>query len=88
MWLVDRNLTERYEDYGMAFDVYTPTGQQRMEDVIRFRTYSAVEFQSLVDSVDGLSVRAVHDFQYDIHESIEIDETVEDAVYVLFKDAD
>lgn len=85
LWLVERNLKERYENYGMSYDVYTPTDKKRLEDTVKFRTYTAGEFTSLIESVSGLAIAAVHDFRYDIDEEIELDETVEDVVFVIQK---
>lgn len=85
LWLVDRNLGERYEDYGMSYDVYTPTNRQRLENTVRFRTYTADQFTDLIAGIDGLEIVGIHDFSYDIDLNLELDETVEDAVFVIQK---
>ena len=83
MWLVDRNLGKRYEDYGMRFSVYTPTETKQMENVIRFRTYSAKQFTNLIDKIQDLEIVATHDFRYDIDYTVELDEEVEDVVFII-----
>ena len=83
MWLVDKNLSQRYEDYKMQFSVYTPTDLKKMEDVIRFRTYSSDQFTDLIDQIEGLEITATHDFGYDIDTIIEVDEEAEDVVFVI-----
>ena len=83
MWLVERNLAERYEDYTMQFSVYTPTDQKKLEDIIRFRTYSVQQFTDLIDQIEGLEIAATHEFGYDIDEVVELDEFSEDVVFVI-----
>ena len=61
-------MADRYEDYGMSYDVYTPTDHRRMEDTVRFRTYTAEQFTTLIDQVDGLDIVGIHDFSYDIRD--------------------
>lgn len=85
LWLVERNLDERYEDYGMSYDVYTPTDTKRLEDTVRFRTYTAEQFMDLVEITPGLEIVAVHDFRYDVECPIELDDSIEDAVFVIKK---
>ncbi len=83
LWTVDRDLQQRRERVGMAYDVYTPTRQLRLESEVSFRTYTAEQFVALVECVPELEIAAVHDFAYDIEEAIELSPEVEDAVFVL-----
>lgn len=85
MWLVERNYPERYETFGMTFDVYTPTRQFQIRDEVNFRTYTLEEIQSLVDSVSDLKIEAAYDFRYDLDEPIELESSVEDVVLILKK---
>lgn len=85
LWLVERNLKDRYENYGMSYDVYTPTSHRRLEDTVKFRTYTAEEFTSLIDSIDGLRIAGVHDFGYEVDHVVDLDDTIEDAVFVIQK---
>lgn len=85
LWLVERNLKDRYENYGMSYDIYTPTSQKRLENTVKFRTYTAGQFTSLIESVEGLEITAIHDFGYEIDYPIVLDETIEDAVFILKK---
>ena len=71
----------------MSYDVFTPTRQFRLESECVFRTYTYRQFLSLVRGVGDLSIVAIHDFGYDIDEPIELDPSVEDAVFVLRKEA-
>ncbi len=83
LWLVDRNLKERYEEYAMRYDIFMPTRQLCICDQLRFRTYTAKQFLQLVQKVDGITIEAVFDFQYDLSQPIQLDDTTEDAVFIL-----
>jgi SAM-dependent methyltransferase len=83
--VTDRDLAQRSERVGMTLDIYTPTRQFRIVDEIVFRTYTANQFDALLRQVPTLEPVAVHDFAYDIHGPVEIDEQTEDVVYVLRK---
>ena len=85
MWLDHGDIDQRYEDYIMRFDVYTPTKQFRIEDTVRFRTYTANEFFGLLYEVPELEVIETYDFSYEIDDSITIDPYTEDVVFVLRK---
>ena len=83
LWLVERNLADRYEEYAMQYDIYTPSRQFRIRDQLRFRTYTAEQFCQLVDGVAGIEIEAIYDFQYDLTLPVELDAATEDAVFVL-----
>jgi len=83
LWLTERKLEERYEEYAMQYDIYTPTRQFRIRDKLRFRTYTAEQFCQLIHRVDGLNVEAVFDFQYDLSEPVHLDDRTEDAIFIL-----
>ena len=83
MWLLERNLPQREEWYGMQFDVYTPTRNFRISDRILFRTYTRSQFEKLVKKVDGLEIEAIYDFAYDIDSPIALANDTEDIVAVL-----
>lgn len=85
MWVLDCNLKKRCETVGVTFDVYTPKRQFRIEDEIRFRTYTFRQMKSLLAEIDEFEVTAVYDFGYDVNNPIEIDAQTEDVVYVLKK---
>jgi len=83
IWLVERNYPERYETFGMAYDVYTPTKQFQIQDQVSFRTYTVSQIQELVESVEHLEIACCYDFRYEIERQIKLDETVEDVVLIL-----
>ncbi len=83
LWLIERKLEERYEEYAMHYDIYTPSRQFRIRDQLRFRTYTADQFCQLVDRTEGLKMEAVFDFQYDLSEPVTLDESTEDAIFIL-----
>ena len=73
----------RREKVRLAFDVYTPTRQFRLIDEFDFRTYTARQFQSLLDQVPELELVETYDFAYDVDQPVRIDGLTEDVVYVL-----
>ena len=83
LWLVHRKLEERYEEYAMQYDIYTPTRQLRICDQLRFRTYTADQFGCLIRGIDGLEIESVFDFQYDLSLPNQLDDSAEDVVFVL-----
>lgn len=83
--LVRRDLENRQEHFQMWYDIYKPSGFFQIHDEISFRTYTAPQFQSLVDSVKGLDVEAIFDFSYEIDAPIEIVDSTEDVVFILKK---
>ena len=85
MWLKERNLAKRYEEFHIQFDVYTPTQQMRIQDEIKFRTYTRPQILDLAARVPTLEIAGVHDFGYDIDYPMELDDETEDVVLVFRK---
>ena len=83
MWLVQRNMRARCENFGIALDITTPSRQFRIEDEFKFRTYTAKQAMSLFAKVPEFEVVAIHDFNYEVERPIELSPSVEDAVFVL-----
>lgn len=81
MWLVERNLPKRYETFAIAFDVFTPTKQFRIQDEFKFRTYTKDQMLDLLNSVPEFDIAETFDFAYD--EPIELDGTTQDTVFIL-----
>ena len=50
----------------MTVDIYTPTRQFQLADEMFFRTYTAPQFQDLLDRSDVFEVAATYDFAYNI----------------------
>jgi len=55
------------------------------EDEMIFRTYTAAQMRSLLDSEKRLELIATHDFAYNLNEPLEIDGRTEDVIFVLRK---
>ena len=64
-------------------DIHTPTRQFRLADEMFFRTYTAEQFQYLLDRSDVFEVVQTYDFAYDAKKPIDIDGDTEDVIYVL-----
>ena len=75
----------RQERVSLAFDIYTPTRQFRLQDEFVFRTYTAGQFRRLLGRVAGLELVRTYDFGYRIRQPIRITAETEDAVFVLRK---
>ena len=67
----------------MTVDIHTPTRQFRLADEMLFRTYSARQFQDLLDRTNVFDVVATYDFAYNTENPIEITHDTEDVIYVL-----
>ncbi len=80
-----RDLSHREERFGMSFDVYTPTRHFRLENEVVFRTYTVVQFTQLIERTRDLEIVETYDFAYDIDTPILLDDSTEDAVFVLRK---
>lgn len=83
MWTKQRDLKRRNEKLGLRFDIYTPTQQFRIEDEMNYRTYTARQFQDLLNRTDVFEVAALYDFHYRLNRPIVIDAQTEDVVFVL-----
>nr|WP_146393217.1 class I SAM-dependent methyltransferase [Allorhodopirellula solitaria] len=83
MWTIDRNKQKRLEQFGIRFDVHTPSDSFRINDVLRLRSYTPVQMRRLIDASGKWECVATHDFSYDIDSPIEVDAATEDVVYVL-----
>lgn len=83
MWLVDRDLSKRYETYKMKYQVSTPSKNEVLEDQFNFRTYTAEQILELIASENRWEIAEIYDFAYDIESPIELDESAEDVVFVL-----
>ncbi len=83
LWSIKVDKKNRREKVGMTVDIYTPTRQFRLAHEMFFRTYSARQFQDLLDRTDVFDVVATYDFAYNTENPIEITHDTEDVVYVL-----
>jgi SAM-dependent methyltransferase len=83
MWMIENDLEERYEEFGMSYDVYTPTHQFRIEDRIRFRTYTAPQMERLLAKLPQWEIAETYDFAYEVECPIDIDSRTEDVVFIL-----
>ncbi len=54
MWPVSKDAKKRLECFGIRFDIYTPTETLKINDVLRLRSYTLKQFQSLMKSVADL----------------------------------
>lgn len=85
MWVTGRDLRKREERCAMTFDVYTPSGHQRLEDEIVFRMYTRKHLEQLLKRVPELRLDAVHDFAYELDRETVINDETEDIVLILRK---
>ena len=85
MWSIGVDHRRRQERVGMTYDVYTPSRQFRLADEMLFRTYTARQFEQLLERVKDLELIETYDFGYEIDEPIEVDDQTEDVVYVMRK---
>lgn len=83
MWTKERNSRKRMDRYGIRFDIYTPTRQFSIIDELQMRSYTARQFQKMIDDQPDWEIEAAYDFAYDIRQPINIDAKTEDTVYVL-----
>ena len=81
MW--SKGLDGRDEILGMTLDIWTPTSHRRIEDEMRYFTYTREQLTGLLDRVGCWEIVATHDFAYDLSHPTLVDETTEDVVYVL-----
>ena len=85
MWNSQRDLKRRVERFDMRYDVYTPTRSFRMAGELVLRTYTAPQFQSLVQRAENFEVLQTFDFAYLVDAPIEVGPATEDVVFVLRK---
>ena len=85
MWTESRDARERMDRFGIQFDIYTPTKQFRIEDVLSMRSYTRQQFLRMIEHEGSWNVEETFDFRYDIKKPIDVDDTTEDVVYVLRK---
>ncbi len=85
LWSIKVDRKKRREKVGMTVDIYTPTRQFRLADEMFFRTYTADQFQDLVDRTNVFEVVATYDFAYETKNTIDVTPQSEDVVYVLRK---
>ena len=83
LWSIKVDRKRRCEKVGMTVDIYTPTRQFRLADELFFRTYTAGQFQELLDRCDVFDLVETYDFAYDTKKPIDIDGNTEDVIYVL-----
>ncbi len=83
MWPKDKEPKKRVERFNLRFDVYRPTEQFRIDDVLVLRSYTHRQFQKLIDKTEDWQIEEAYDFRYNIDDPIEIDDWTEDVVYIL-----
>jgi SAM-dependent methyltransferase len=85
MWTESRDSKKRMDHFGIRFDIYTPTRQFRITDVLAMRSYTHQQFLRMVEHEGSWDIEATFDFSYNINKPIEIDSRTEDVVFVLRK---
>ena len=85
MWTESRDPEGRMDRFGIHFDIYTPTKQFRIEDVLAMRSYTWQQFQRMIEHEGSWNIEETFDFRYDIKNPIDVDDTTEDVVFVLRK---
>ena len=83
MWPKDKDPKKRIERFHLRFDVYRPTEQFRIDDVLVLRSYTHRQFQKMIDKTEDWQIEEAYDFRYSIDDPIEIDDWTEDVVYIL-----
>lgn len=83
MWSKKVDRKRRMEHLGMTMDVWTPTKQFRIEDEMRYRTYTAAQMFDLLARVPRLEHIATYDFAYDLKTPVKIDASTQDVVLIL-----
>ena len=85
MWLVDRDMRKRSERFALAFDIYTPSRQFRIQDEFAFRMYTWKHFRELIGEVPDFELVDVFDFSYEIDWPLKVNAETQDAVFILRK---
>ncbi len=83
MWARDKDRKKRMERYNLRFDIYKPSGSERIDDCLELRSYTFRQFANTIKKVPEWVVEETYDFSYDIDSPIEIDAETEDVVYIL-----
>jgi SAM-dependent methyltransferase len=83
MWPRDKNPRKRVERFHIRFDIFRPTSNMRIDDCLVLRSYTARQFDRLVERVPSWTIEEVYDFRYSIDDPIEVDDWSEDVVYIL-----
>ncbi len=82
LWTFGLDRAKRVEQCRMEVNVFSPTQQKRIVEVITFRTYTHRQWEKLLVN-SGWEIAATHDFSYNINQSYPVDDDSEDVVYVL-----
>lgn len=85
LWSIEVDKKKRREKVGMTVDIHTPTRQFRLEDELFFRTYTAAQFQELLDRTAVFDLVETYDFAYNIKSPVTVTRLTEDVIYVLRK---
>lgn len=83
MWPIAKDPKRRLEKFGIRFDVYKPTESLRIEDALELRSYTAKQFQQLLQAVPIWEIADWFDFSYDCDAPIRLGPTTEDVVVIL-----
>ncbi len=83
MWPIEKDAKKRLEKFGIRFDVYKPTGSLRIEDALELRSYTAKQFQQLLEAAEDWQVTQWYDFGYEADKPITVKATTEDIVVIL-----
>ena len=83
MWPVAKNAKQRWEKFGIRFDIFKPTSAVQIEDVLELRSYTATQFRELLAAAPSWEVLQWFDFAYDVDAPIEVKATTEDIVVIL-----
>ena len=83
MWTESRDAKARMDRFGIHFDIYTPTKQFRITDVLSMRSYTHQQFLRMIEHEGSWTIEAAFDFRYQIDSPIELDDASEDVVFVL-----
>lgn len=85
MWPIEKDTKKRLECFGIRFEIRTPTDSMRIDDVLRLRSYTLKQYQSLVKSVADLWEPVEYfDFAYKIDRPIKVDGATQD-ILTIFK---
>ncbi len=83
IWTRQLHRRRRQERCVMLSEIKTPGTRLRIEEELRFRTYSALQLQRLFRKVREFDAVAIYDFTYDLFDPISVGPETQDVVYVL-----